>query len=61
MNDLTTTLELIAERIEALSLELERAEATIKRVEDYSTQCAILRTEPTTAGLRKALAGEKPE
>lgn len=34
---------------------IEELEARLEAVKRYANRCAILRTEPTTAGLRKAL------
>lgn len=49
-----------AERAEAMHAEAFRIavenQERLKRVEDYAIQCAILRVEPSTAGLRHALS-----
>lgn len=38
-----------------------RLRETVESVQAYATQCAVLRTEPSTAGLRKALPPNEQE
>jgi len=41
-----------------LHAQLDESRGIVQRVEQYATRCAIMRVEPSTSGLRRALRGD---